>query len=91
MDENPKSIDVPQSNSLDSEKTELSEYDKKIEEIKKKKSYELTQEEASMLMLSLIHIFKKKVANDYLTVTLLKNLSKKSELLFNILYNESKK
>ena len=50
VDENPKSIDVPQSNSLDSEKTELSEYDKKIEEIKKKKSYELTQEEASMLM-----------------------------------------
>lgn len=50
VDENPKSVDASQSNSLDSEKTELSEYDKKIEEIKKKKSYELTQEEASMLM-----------------------------------------
>lgn len=50
VDENPKSGDLHQSNCLDSEKTELSEYDKKIEEIKKKKSYELTQEEECMLM-----------------------------------------
>lgn len=50
MDKNPKSGDLHQSNGLDSEKTELSEYDKKIEEIKKKKSYELTQEEECMLM-----------------------------------------
>lgn len=50
VDKNPKSGDLHQSNGLDSEKTELSEYDKKIEEIKKKKSYELTQEEECMLM-----------------------------------------
>lgn len=50
VDENPKSVGLSQSNSHDSEKTKLSEYDEKIEEIKKKKSYELTKEEASMLM-----------------------------------------
>lgn len=50
VDENPKSVGLSQSNSHDSEKTKLSEYDKKIEEIKKKKSYELTQEEEAMLM-----------------------------------------
>lgn len=57
VDENPKSGDLHQSSCLDSEKTELSEYDKKIEEIKKKKSYELTQEEECMLMKDAIDHF----------------------------------